>query len=118
MRCQLFLLSCDLQIVFLPEGIPPPVSLQPGEAEFHLSLRYLQIFHERDDGLVAQLGLVLPAVGDHLLLGLRLQADFAQDGHSVAVSLAQQIIEENLRKNVNIIEASLLSEQLTFGVRL
>ena len=102
MRCQLFLLCSDLQIVFLPEGIPPPVGLQSGEAELQVSLRYLQIFHQRDDGLVAQLGLVVPAVGDHLILGLHLQADFAQNGHPVAVSFAQQIIEENLRRKSSI----------------
>ena len=104
MRCQLFLLCRDLQIVFLPKRVPPSVGLQPGEAELLLSLRDLQILHERDDGLVAQLSLVLPAEGDHLVLGLRLQADFAQYGHSVLVSLAQQIVEENLRKCLNIIE--------------
>ena len=120
MRCQLFLLCSDLQIVLLPEGVPPPVGLQSGEAELHLALGYLQIFHERDDGLVAELSLVLPAVGDHLVLGLRLQADFAQYRHPVAVSLPQQIIEENLRRNSNIRGCIIIMNisQLTFGVRL
>ena len=118
--CQLFLLCRDLQIVFLPEGIPPPVGLQSGEAELQVSLRDLQIFHQRDDGLVAELSLVLPAVRDHLVLGLRLRADFAQYRHPVAVSLPQQIIEENLRRNSNIRGSIIIMNisQLTFGVRL
>ena len=102
MRRQLFLLCSDLQIVFLPEGVPPPVSLQPGKIEVLLSFRYLQIFDERDDGFVAELSLVVPAVGDHLFLCLGLQTDFLQYGHPVLVSLAQQIVEENLRKYSNV----------------
>ena len=119
MRCQLFLLSSDLQIVFLPEGVPPTVGLQPGKIEILLSLRYLQIFDERDDGLVAELSLVVPAVGDHLLLGLGLQADFTQYRHPVLVSLAQQIIEENLWKYSNY-RGSVIVWKIThtLGVRL
>ena len=98
----LFLLGRDLQIMFLPEGVPPPVGLEPAEVEVPglgvLGAAELQLPDQVDDGSVAELVLVLLAVGDHLLLVLRLQVHLGQDGHPVLVSLPQQVVEQNLNR--------------------
>ena len=36
---RLFLLRCNFQIMFLPEGVPPPVGLEPAETELRLPRR-------------------------------------------------------------------------------
>ena len=88
--------------MFLPEGVPPPVGLEPAEVEVPglgvLGAAELQLPDQVDDGAVAELVLVLLAVGDHLLLVLRLQVHLGQDGHPVLVSLPQQVVEQNLNR--------------------
>ena len=79
----LFLLGCDLQIMFLPECVPPPVRLEPAEVEVRglgVGAAELQLPDQVDDGAVAELVLVLLAVADHLLLLLGLQIHLGQDG--------------------------------------
>ena len=53
--------------------------------------------HSLTDSVFALItGLVLPAVGDDLLLRPLLQADLGQYRHPVLVCLAQQIVKEDL----------------------
>ena len=88
--------------MFLPEGVPPPVGLEPAKVEVPglgvLGAAELQLPDQVDDGAVAELVLVLLAVGDHLLLVLGLQVHLGQDGHPVLVSLPQQVVEQNLNR--------------------
>ena len=92
--------------MFLPEGVPPPVGLEPAEVEVPglgvLGAAELQLPDQVDDGAVAELVLVLLAVGDHLLLVLGLQVHLGQDGHPVLVSLPKQVVEQNLNRTHSI----------------
>ena len=56
----------------------------------------LKLADEVDDGAVAELVLVVAAVGDHLLLPDRAQRHLGQDGHPVFVCLAQQRVKQYL----------------------
>ena len=87
---RLFLLSSDFQIMLLPEGVPPPVSLQPAQAELCPAHRSpLELPDQVDHGAVAELLLVVPAESDHLGLPLGAEVNLGQDGQAVLVSLAQ-----------------------------
>ena len=103
---RLFLLCCDFQIMLLPEGIPPPVGLQPAQAELHLPRpRWrLELPDQVDDGAVAELLLVVPAERDHLLLALLAEVHLGQDGQTVLVSLAQQTVKQDLKTETQIID--------------
>ena len=116
--------------MFLPEGVPPPVRLEPAEVEVRglgVGAAELQLPDQVDDGAVAELVLVLLAVADHLLLVLGLQVPLGQDGHPVLVSLSQQVVEQNLHrrhsKNMNMTHLlsklelmKMIHKQLTFSL--
>ena len=87
--------------MFLPEGVPPPVGLEPAETELRLPRRDawgapLELPHQVDHGAVAELLLVVPAECDHLGLLLGAEVHLGQDGQSVLVSLAKQAIKQDL----------------------
>ena len=98
---RLFLLRCDFQIMFLPEGVPPPVRLELAETELPRRVARgaaLQLPHQVDHGAVAELLLVVPAEGDHLRLLLIAEVHLGQDGQPVLVSLAKQAIKQDLQQ--------------------
>ena len=84
--------------MLLPEGVPPPVGLQSAQAELCLARRApLELPDQVDDGAVAELLLVVPAEGDHLVLPLGAEVHLGQDGQTVLVCLAQQAVKQDLQ---------------------
>ena len=82
-----FLFRSDLQVKFLSECVPPPVGLEPIKGEVRVSVLHLEILDTVDDGLVAELLLMLLAVVDHLLLGRQTEVHLGQDPHPVLIRL-------------------------------
>ena len=82
--------------MLLPEGVPPPVRLQPTEREVRLPRPGLELPHQVDHGAVAELLLVVAAEGDHLGLPLQVEVHLGQNTQSVLVSLTQEAVKQNL----------------------